>query len=236
MIDLHCHILPGLDDGPATLDEAVRMARIAWQDGIRTLVATPHAFDGRFDVKPSERDRALQGLRDALQQEEIALTLLAGSDCHLSEHLLPSLRDTPAHSLNQAGRAMLVEWPMEIIPAGFDQFLFEARLMGLTPVLTHPERHPEIQECPECLQHCMEQGLRLQATAASLTGFFGREACRTAEILLYKGWVYILATDGHNAVTRRPVLSEALQRAKSIMGFHAIDLVTTNPASLIKKL
>ncbi|MBN1256642.1 MAG: capsular biosynthesis protein [Planctomycetes bacterium] len=233
MIDLHCHILPGLDDGAKTLEDAVKMARLAAQDGIKTIVATPHSFDGTFEVSLEARDAALQELQAVLDQEEIPIQLLPGSDCHISEHLLTALQESPGYTLNLAGKAFLVEWPQEVIPSGFKDFLFEAQLADLLPILTHPERHAEIQHKPELIGNLVARGLKIQVTAASLTGLFGHQARETAEFLLDQGWVDVLATDAHNPEIRTPTLSEGLACAENIIGKAAINLVTTNPARLL---
>ena len=233
MIDLHCHILPGLDDGPATLDDAVAMARGAVADGIKTLVATPHVFDGRYEVQAGPRDAALAALRRRLAEEGIALEVLPGSDCHLHEHLVEMLQQSPDHSLNRAGRGFLVEWPEALVPAGFDAFLFRAEIANLTPVLTHPERHPEIQARPDRLDGFIAQGLQLQITAGSLLGLFGRRAQSTARTLLAKGWVHVLASDAHDPETRAPRLSAARREAERLLGPAAVDLVTRHPAALL---
>lgn len=233
MIDLHCHILPGLDDGAAAMSDAIEMARIAVDDGIEIAAATPHAFNGIFDVTYETRDRAIQEFRSCLAEEGIPLEILPGSDCHISEHLLPILKTSPAYSLNETGRAFLLEWPPQLIPAGFREFLFEARIADLKCVLTHPERHPEVQEDPEIIGDLIDSGLHVQIGAHGLMGLFGDEARHTAEKLLSRGWVHVIASDAHDSEIRKPVLSEALARARQIIGSAAVDLVTTNPAELL---
>ena len=101
------------------------MAGLAADDGVDLVVATPHSFDGVYDVDPGIRDRKLVELRRAIGAEGLGLKLLSGSDCHISEHLIPVLKTSPAHSLNANGRTFLIEWPEGLVPAGFSRFLFE---------------------------------------------------------------------------------------------------------------
>ncbi len=233
LIDIHCHILPGLDDGAAALEDAIEMARIAVDDGIEIAAATPHAFNGISDVTHETRDRAIQEFRSCLAKEGIPLEILPGSDCHINEHLLPTLKTSPAYSLNETGRAFLLEWPTQLIPAGFQEFLFEAQIAGLKCVLTHPERHPEVQENPKIIGDMINGGLYVQIGAHGLMGLFGDETQHTAEKLLSEGWVHVIASDAHDPKIRKPILSEALACAKQIIGPAAVDLVTVNPANLL---
>ena len=216
MIDLHCHILPGLDDGPRTMEDAISMAQIAVADGITTIVATPHAFDGTYNVTPEQRDEVLAAFRQVLSEKKIPLKVLPGSDCHLSEHLIENLRKSPAHTLNGTGKAFLVEWPFDLVPAGFDELVFQAEILDLEPILTHPERHHEVQKRPELIGPWVEKGVRIQVTAGSLLGHFGQSARQTAEKLLRSGWVHAIATDAHDPLGRPPKLCEAMAVAKAL--------------------
>lgn len=234
MIDLHCHLLPGLDDGPETLDEAVAMARIAVADGITTVVATPHMFDGAFEVAPERRDTALAELTARLAAEAIPLRVLAGGECRIHEHLLTRLQTAaPRYTLNGTGRCCLLEWPEGVVPPHFEQFLFAAQIAGLQVLLAHPERHADIQRKPELLERLVERGLLLQISAGSLTGAYGRGARRAAERLLAAGSVRVLATDAHDPDSRPPLLTAAVERAVELLGPVARNLVTTFPAALL---
>jgi protein-tyrosine phosphatase len=234
MIDLHCHILPGVDDGAATLADALAMARAAVADGITTIVATPHAFKGPLNVPVSRRDDALAELREALQTQNIDLTILPGYECQIHENLLNILRTTPAYTLNGAGRTFLLELPSDFIPPGLEQFLFNAQMANLDPILVHPERNLEVQKNPAVLATLIDRGLQIQLTAGSLTGEFGWRARRTAKKLLTNGWVQVLASDAHNPTRKAPMLSKALEIARDLIGPSAIDLVEANPARLLR--
>jgi protein-tyrosine phosphatase len=234
MIDLHCHILAGVDDGAETLNRAIAMARIAVADGITTIVATPHAFKGPLNVPVDRRDAALSQLREALRAQNIDLTVLPGYECQIHENLLDTIQTTPAYSLNGAGRTFLLELPSNFLPPGLDNFIFNAQMANLQPVLVHPERNLEVQRNPAVLAKFIDLGLLLQVNAASLTGGLSWRARRTAKKLLTNGWVQVIASDAHNPTRKPPVLSKALAIARDLIGPSAIDLVEANPARLLR--
>jgi protein-tyrosine phosphatase len=200
VIDIHCHILPGLDDGPESLEIAVAMAEMAVADGITHVIGTPHAHP-EFAFKPEKiRER-----RDELQMMfEGRLILATGCDFHLSYENLEDIRREPTRfTLNQKNY-LLVEFADYSIPPSLDQALHNLQLAGLTPIVTHPERNPLIRAQPERLFKWLRQGCYAQVTAQSLLGKFGRSAQATSQEWLAAGGVHFIASDAHN-VTSRPL-------------------------------
>lgn len=234
MIDLHCHILPGLDDGPATLEQALDMARMAVEDGVRVAVASPHFLHPVFEVSVEERDRAVLALRTALADNDIPLAIVPGAECRLHERLVTMAREQPALTLAGAGKALLVECPETMLPPGFDDVVFEALAYRIVPIWVHPERNHGVQARPEVVREYVDMGMRILVTAGSLTGKFGFRAKRVARKLLKARLVHVLASDGHNTENRPPILGEGLKRAQKLIGDEARKLVTENPAALIK--
>src|SRR5512138_3499510 len=149
MIDLHCHILPGVDDGPATLEEAVEMCRIAEADGIRTIVATPHFRPGTYEF--DDREQALGSLRSEVLRRGIGVTVLAGADVTVTPELPLYLAQQPHLTINGTGRYVLAELPHDAVPARWDDFLLSLRSRGITPILTHPERNHWFLGRPDAL-------------------------------------------------------------------------------------
>ena len=200
MIDIHCHILPGLDDGPDSIDISIAMAEMAIADGVTHVIGTPHAHaDHVFDpVKIKER-------RDELQQRfEGRLILATGCDFHLSYENLEDIRFDPyRYTLNQKSY-LLVEFADFSIPPSLDQALHNLQLAGLFPIVTHPERNPLIRAQPDRLFKWLGQGCYVQVTAQSLLGKFGRSAQETSRRWLADGAVHFIASDAHN-VTSRPL-------------------------------
>ncbi|HMD38298.1 MAG TPA: CpsB/CapC family capsule biosynthesis tyrosine phosphatase [Candidatus Acidoferrum sp.] len=194
MIDLHCHILPGLDDGPENMELSLEMAQSAIADGITHVVATPHANDEyHFDFA------RVREVRQQLQ-EKIGdrLTLATGCDFHVNPENLAALRvDAPRFCINQRDY-LLVEFNEYSIPPAMDQTLHEIQLLGLRPVITHPERNAILRAQKERLAKWVRLGCYVQVTAGSLTGVFGPGAQEDAWRWMAGGMVHIVASDAHN--------------------------------------
>jgi protein-tyrosine phosphatase len=200
MVDLHCHILPGLDDGAKTLDDALAMAEDAIADGITHVVGTPHASsDHAFDYA------RVRAAREELNERVgDRLTLATGCDFHLNLENLTAIRGDPRpYCINQRDY-LLVEFNEFSIPPAMDQMLHELQLAGLRPVITHPERNAILRTHPERLHAWISQGSFVQVTAGSLNGVFGPVAQELAWVWLAKGWVHFVASDAHNT-GRRPL-------------------------------
>lgn len=200
MVDVHCHILPGIDDGPATMEESMAMGELAVADGITHVVATPHfSSEYHFDFARVRR------IRNELQSRiGDRLQLATGCDFHLNPENLASLRKDPSpYCLNQHDY-LLVEFNEISIPPGMDQTLHEIQLSGLRPVITHPERNRILQAHPERLKKWVRQGCFVQVTGGALTGTFGAAAQRDALKWMREGLVHFVASDAHNT-RKRPL-------------------------------
>jgi protein-tyrosine phosphatase len=234
MIDIHCHILPGIDDGPATLDEAVAMCRIASGDGIETIVATPHFKPGKFECSGEDVGRAVSLLNGELMRQGVKVSILPGADVSVTPELPVHLDQIRALTINGTGRYFLAELPHETIPAHWDQFLLSLQGRGFVPILTHPERNRWFLNHPDALYPFVLAGGLVQLTAMSITGGIGddiREYCR---FLLRRNLVHVIATDAHSPDQRPPILSEAVRAATAIIGQAAADrLVRVNPQEIL---
>ena len=240
MIDLHCHILPGIDDGPQTWEESLKMADLAVGDGIRTLVATPHLFPHRT-VDPGEcNDRQtiiqkIEEFRARLAAAQIPLEILPGCDFPLSQEGLDLLDEDQVITINDGRRYLLLEFPDTSLPPATEDICYALQSRGLTPIITHPERHMVIQERPEKLGRLLDLGCLAQLTAASLTGLFGRRVADLSRTLVKKGYIHLLASDAHSSRGRKPLLSAAVTLLSRIIGpDKAQAMVTTIPAKIIR--
>lgn len=205
MIDIHCHILPKLDDGPETIEMACEMAETAIAEGVTHVIGTPHANDThRFDPA------LVRSRRDELQARfEGRLTLATGCDFHMSFDNLQNIRtDAARYTLNQKNY-LLVEFAAYSIPPSMDQALHELQLAGLRPIITHPERNPLLRAQQDRLFQWLRQGCHVQITANALLGKWGAAAQEAAERWLDGGAVHFLASDAHNVTTRPLKLKEA---------------------------
>ena len=232
MVDIHHHLLPGLDDGSNSIETSIAMARLAAGDGITHIVCTPHA-NSHYKFDPAINAVRLAELRDRLAHEQIPITLGHGCDFHLSyENVAEAKLDPARFSINSLGY-LLVEPPDYGIPPGLNETFYELQLAGLTPILTHPERNPTFQAEPERLVPWLRAGVLIQVTADSLTGHKGRKAERMAHQLIAKRWVHFLASDAHNITSRPPRMREAHDLvANQYSVSYARALCVTNPLAV----
>jgi protein-tyrosine phosphatase len=292
MIDLHNHILYGRDDGAKTLEESIRMCRIGYQDGVRTIVATPHILPGiykndrstilskvtelneaikKFGINDSvtqlpndssrKGDPITQFLNDAAWQgpqsasgldsairnpwpvqsganftgPQSAIKILPGADVHFSSDLLERLGKGEIVTVNDQGRFLMVEFEFQGIPYKAEEALFQLMSNGIIPIISHPERNTEIEHRPQRYYEMVRMGCLGQVTAMSLTGEFGPEVKRSAERLLTKRLLHIIASDAHSPNRRPPILSAGVKAAEKIVGKEeARKMVTEYPKALIE--
>ena len=200
MVDLHCHILPGLDDGATSIEDSLAMAEDAIADGITSVVATPHASsDYKFDYA-----KVRAACDDLSARLAGRLTVATGCDFHLNhENLVAIRRDPRPFCLNQHNY-LLVEFNEFSIPPSMDHTLHELQLAGLRPVITHPERNGILRTHPERLEQWVRHGSLVQITAGSLTGVFGSGPQQEAWAWIARGFVHFICSDAHNT-GRRPL-------------------------------
>jgi protein-tyrosine phosphatase len=249
MIDLHNHILFGIDDGPKAIEESIQMCRIGYQDGIRTIVATPHILPGIYQNNRSTILSKLQELRTALvnfelpacpvgrrtPNSELSLTILPGADVHFSSDILHRYEEGEIVTVNDQGRYLLVEFAFQGVPYQAEEVLFKLLTKGITPIISHPERNMEIGERPKRYYEMIRIGCLGQVTAMSLTGDFGTRVRRIAEKLLSKRLIHIIASDAHSADGRPPILSAAVKSAEKIVGKEeAMRMVTEYPQAILE--
>ena len=232
MVDIHHHLLWGLDDGAKEIETSIAMAKASVQDGVTHIVCTPHA-NSTYVFEPEQNAAKASELRERLHADGVAINLGLGCDFHLSYDNIQDAKEHPArYSVNGLGY-LLVELPDYGIPRGLNETFYELQLAGLTPILTHPERNPTLQNDLSRLAEWMRGGVLVQVTGDSVTGRMGKTAQRIAHELLAKRWVHFLATDAHNVTSRPPRLSEARSLvAKKYGEAYAESLVTTNPLAV----
>ena len=234
MIDLHCHILPGVDDGPATLDESLNIARQAANEGIEGIVATPHVYNGVYSCSVKGIEQRVKALNSELDKAGIPLTVYPGAEIQLVPGLTRILKSGEAGSIN-CSRYVLIELGPTFLPEIAKEEFFKLRVNGFIPILAHPERHPRVQNDFGFLTELVLMGSLCQLTAQSLTGGFGKTAKGVAEKMLTKGLAHILATDAHSSKWRKPVLSSAVKRASRLLDNReeALQMVDGRPQAII---
>jgi protein-tyrosine phosphatase len=218
VIDVHCHILPAVDDGPKTLDESLEMARIAASDGIDTIICTPHYGTLRRGDQPADIVERVRDFQAAVSGAGIPLTVLPGAELVLTKEI-GSIADNGLLITLNNSKYVLVEIPFDHYPPGTDEALFQLQTRGYQPIFAHPERQRQIQQKPEVLGQLVDRGIFAQVTALSMNGGFGNHAKAAAETLTRRGLVHILSSDAHVADgPRKPSLAAAKQRIGDLVG------------------
>jgi protein-tyrosine phosphatase len=233
MIDLHCHILPGIDDGAPTFPVSLEMARASAANGVTTLACTPHILPGLYHNTGPQITLAVTQLQQAIDEQGIPLRLVTGADNHITPGFVAGLRSGRLLPL-AASRYVLVEPPHHTPPPRLEEFFFDLAAAGYVPVLTHPERLTWIKSHYPAIERLARSGSWMQITAGSLTGAFGRSARYWAERMLDEGLVHILATDAHNMDRRPPNLMEGYACAEKRVGaVEARHLTLTRPEGIL---
>jgi protein-tyrosine phosphatase len=230
VIDIHCHVLPAVDDGPKSWDMSLQMCRMAAEDGIEHIVATPHANE-RFRYNRKHLASHLEYLR-LLVGETPRLSL--GCDFHLSYDNLQEVLLSPERYTIEDSHYLLVELSNYSIPSQVNDCFTRMADVGITPVITHPERNPILQETQHRILEWVGQGCAVQVTASAVTGGWGQKVARAAEWLLARDAVHVLATDAHDTKHRIPSLSAAREKVAKLRGTEiAQALVDDNPRAII---
>ena len=228
-VDIHCHLVPAIDDGAASWDETLEMARMAVADGMRTIICTPHQC-GNYAGNCGEDIRAaVSQLKSVLDRSHIPLNVLPGADVRIESNLIQQLKAGEVVSLADRRRHVLLELPHELyIP--LDSVIADLRSAGMTGILSHPERNQGIIRRPELVATLVRTGCLMQITSGSLIGTFGAAIQRLCEQFLCNGLVHFIATDAHGARSRRPLMNRAFQRAAELVGDeYAMDICCRNP-------
>lgn len=233
MIDLHCHILPGIDDGAPDLNVALAMARCAVADGITVMACTPHIYPGLYENSRDGIRAAIASFRQALADENIPLQLVEGADTHLAPDIPAKIKAGKVPTLN-GSRYFLFEPPHHVAPPRLEDTVFSLQTAGLVPVITHPERLTWIEDHYPAFLRMVNAGAWIQLTAGSITGRFGRRPKYWAERILDEGQCHIIATDAHHIDRRPPLLAEARDAAAKRLGQQEAEhLVVTRPQGIL---
>ena len=230
MVDIHCHILPGIDDGPQSWELTAEMCRVAILDGITHIVATPHCnHEFAYD-----RDRYTDMLGELSDSAEGKLTFSLGCDLHFSyDNIQDALAHPRRYTIGES-QYLLVEFSDFGIPPEVKRNLLFISSSGMVPIITHPERNRPLLNKPEIVLELVEQGCLVQVTANSFTGYWGSRSQKMAEWLLQRQAIHVIASDAHDPARRPPVLSEARKVVTELAGAEVADaLLVQNPAAIV---
>ena len=235
MIDLHCHVLPGIDDGARLLEETLDMARTAVKNNIDTIVATPHTLNGFFVNKWENVVSLTATVQKAFDAEDIPITLYPAMEAQVCPELFEALEKGQAATINDNSRYLLLEFPPFSMPPGSRDFIYKLRLQGIIPVIAHPERHLILQNDLKQLYDLVKQGALCQLTALSITGSLGSAVQKSSEQMIKTGLAHVIATDAHSNDQRILALAPAVDIAADILQDYsrAEKMVTDTPAAII---
>jgi protein-tyrosine phosphatase len=231
-VDIHCHLLPGLDDGASDRDVALAMAELAVADGIGTVVATPHQLGNNARNSGKTIRAAAAEFQRLLDEKGIPLRVLPGADVRIEPDLAEKIGSGEVVTLGDHRRHVLLELPHDVF-LPLDRLLQELAAAGMVGILSHPERNRGILNQPGVLHPLVERGCLLQVTAGSLTGTFGSQVQKFASSLVEQGLVHFVATDAHSTNGRPPALRRAFRRIVELSGEKvAADLCCRHPAAV----
>jgi protein-tyrosine phosphatase len=234
MIDLHNHILPGVDDGARSVEEACDMARALLTQNVSAVCCTPHTTDWAAAGNAAAIERRVEDLRATFADRGVPLALMAGAEVHLAPALAADVQAGKVPTLNGTSY-LLLEFPYDFLPPHFERVVFELQVKGILPVIAHPERIAPIAEDPSILYGLVKRGCLGQLTAMSLAGGFGPRVREVSELMLEHHLVHLIASDAHDAQpgSRLFALNDARAAAVRLMGeSRAAALFESTPAAI----
>ncbi|NCT37340.1 tyrosine protein phosphatase [Bacillus sp. EB93] len=234
MIDIHCHILPGVDDGSADMKESMNMARKAVEAGISHLYATPHHLNEKYvNVKNDIINRAVR-LNESLQQANIPLIIHPGQEVRIHRDIFISLEKEEILTLDDNGRYLLLELPSGSVPTYTQEVIYELLLKGITPIIVHPERNKELIENHKLLFELVEEGALTQLTSSSIIGLSGKNVKSFSKKILEHNLAHFIATDAHNVGSRGFTLLQAYETITKEYGIELTFYFKENAEQLSK--
>ena len=235
MIDIHSHILPGLDDGAKNMAETLGMVLQLHEAGFKTLITTPHVLEGRDFLSPTEILATTEQVRKRVTKAGIPVEILPGAENYIFPDLAKWVRAGKLLTLGNRGKYILVELPMLEIPHYTDQVFFELQVLGITPVLAHPERNIGLSDQPERILAWAKKGILFQLNLRSLSGHYGPQARQLAEIMLNSDLIHVIGSDAHRVSGSEQTYFEGLQSIQEIVGESRYqELTRLNPQTILE--
>lgn len=234
MIDIHCHILPDVDDGSKDLEESIEMAKIAHSEGIRKIVSTTHYHPSfEYDMGEVVLEK-LNSFNKILKEKNIDLEVVIGNELYYTSDIIADLEKLDFYTMGNS-RYLLIEFPPLNVPNNLIDIVYEIKLKGYTPILAHVERYPRVEENPNLIYDCIKEGALIQINASSIIGKNGKETKNICSILLDHNMVHVVGSDAHSATRRRPLMRESYDHVRSIYGKEfADDLFINNANSILE--
>ncbi|CDQ18943.1 tyrosine-protein phosphatase [Halobacillus karajensis] len=233
MIDIHSHILPGVDDGAQTIEESIAMAEAAVADGIDTIIATPHHKNGVYDNFKYNIKIQVAELNRTFQERGIELHVLPGQETRIYGEMVEGINQDEILMLNEHTSYMFVEFPSDSVPRYASQLFFDLQVAGVQPIIVHPERNKQLIEHPDQLYSFVKQGAFCQLTAASITGQFGKKIKKFSEQLIEANLAHLIASDAHNITSRGFCMTDAYAEIRKQYGLDMVYLLSENAEDVV---
>ena len=215
MIDIHSHILPGIDDGSKNMETSIKMLKMAEVRGTKIIVATPHYIWGRYENQYDEIFALHQKLKLQAKTSGINIEILLGQEVMLDKYSLKLCKEKKLRGINGTSY-MLIEFPMDKLPRDALDLIYELRILNIKPIIAHPERYEYINRTPTAINDFIEEGCLFQINAGSMQGVFGKKVHNCAKLLVREGLVNFIASDAHSINRRCPGLKEGFREAEML--------------------
>lgn len=213
MIDIHCHVLPGIDDGSENLDMSLEMLGIAEENNTTKIIATPHYYRGNYENKFKDILKHVENLNTVIKAKKINIEIFPGQEIFVDKYTLDLYKDGTIHTLNDS-KYMLVEFPMDVFPSDAIDMIYELKLLGVRPIVAHPERYIYINGDLMNINKFIEEGCLFQINTSSIIGLLGKRVKETAHSLMDNGLCHFIASDAHSAYKRCPNLGLVMEDIK----------------------
>jgi protein-tyrosine phosphatase len=233
MIDIHCHIIPGVDDGPKTLQESLELARMAEAEGITKIIATPHHWHPSFENEGPAILRKVEELNVAFKEANINMSVLPAQEVRIHGDMISNLEIGDVLPLAPESNYILVELPSNSVPRYTTRLFYDLQMKGYTPIIAHPERNKAISEDPSKLYELVQTGVLTQVTASSVTGHLGKKVKSFTEQLIEANLTHFIASDAHNTTERPFRLQEAYTVVEKQFGMEEVYRIKENAELLL---
>lgn len=233
MVDLHCHLLPGIDDGSKSMAISLRLAKEATENGVTHALLTPHHMNGRYVNHKKDVLRLTQEFQQQLKDHQIPLTVFPGQEVRINGQLIQALDNDDILFADENNRYLMLEFPDDDVPHYTNQMVFELQQRGITPVIVHPERNTKIMAHPELLYQLLEKECLSQITVSSYVGTFGKKVEDFSRQLIENGQGYVFASDAHDLPGRKYEMRQAFDKLRQEFGNELADQYARNARAII---
>lgn len=233
MVDLHCHLLPGIDDGSKSMEISLRLAKEATENGVTHALLTPHHMNGRYTNHKQDVIRRTKEFQEQINAHNIPLTVFPGQEVRINGQLLEALDEDDILFADTGNRYLMLEFPDDDVPHYTNQMIFDLQQRGIVPVIVHPERNTKIMAQPGLLYQLLEKGCLSQITASSYMGTFGKKVRNFSQQLIAAGQGYVFASDAHDLPGRKYEMRQAFNKLQYDFGKKLVEQYQKNARSII---